>query len=393
MKVVHFCTHSSGGAAIAAIRLHTLLRENGIDSSIVFLYKNNSAVKNSFDFRDSLSFTKKISAKVQNKLLLASQQKKIKSRGEAPELFSFPQSAWDISNHPLVQTADVVHFHWMANFLDYRSFSLKGFANKKICWTLHDQNPFSGGFHYEGWFNNEPWTALSKSNQKYKYDYTAGANITLIAPSEWIMHASQNSFVFKSKKHVHIQNPSSDSFFYMGKEPARSQLGIKAEKKICFLPGDNINYLRKGMTELEVLLAKEKTGITFLTTGLRPMNLGTNEQHFMGIVSDEQKMALCYNASDLIAFPSLDENYSNTLVESMLCGCPAVCFDIGGNKEIVKDHRFGKTIAYKNWEGLISTIREHRFTEEQHKQLAEKASVEFASAPLVEKMISLYKGL
>ncbi|MCW3086371.1 MAG: glycosyl transferase group 1 [Bacteroidetes bacterium] len=393
MKVVHFCTYSSGGAAIAAIRLHTLLCESGIDSSIVFLYKNNLSVKNSIDFRDALSFTKKISAKIQNKLLNRLQQNKIKSRGEAPELFSFPQSAWDISSHPLVKTADVIHFHWMANFLDYRSFSLKGFANKKICWTLHDLNPFSGGFHYEDWFNNEPWTALSKSNQKYKYDYVTAANITLIAPSEWIMRASQNSFVFKSKPHVHIPNPSSDSFFYTEKEAARKQLGIKASGKICFLPGDNINYLRKGMIELEALLMNQKTDITFLTTGQRPMNLGANEQHFTGIVSNEQKMALCYSASDLMVFPSLDENYSNTLVESLLCGCPAVCFDIGGNKEIVKDHSFGKIISYKNWEAIISVINEDAFTEEQRRNLAQKAASEFASAPLMDKMIALYRDL
>jgi hypothetical protein len=71
----------------------------------------------------------------------------LKGKPSNYEVFSFPQTVYNITKHPLVQEADIIHLHWVANFLDYRSFFKQ--IQKPIVWTLHDLNPISEkGFHY-----------------------------------------------------------------------------------------------------------------------------------------------------------------------------------------------------------------------------------------------------
>lgn len=63
------------------------------------------------------------------------------------EIATYPESLYRIEEHPLVKEADIVHLHWVANFLNYPTFFKK--IQKPIIWTLHDMNPFQGLFHYK----------------------------------------------------------------------------------------------------------------------------------------------------------------------------------------------------------------------------------------------------
>lgn len=391
MKVVHLSTYSSGGAAIAATRLHLQLYEKGVDSTIIYLYKHNSTAKKSLDFRDALSPFRKLVLKIKNKLLLLSQNKQVNDFGKAPEFFSFPETVWDISEHPEIKKADIIHFHWVANFIDYRSLNKELFKNKKLIWTLHDLNSFSGGFHYTGWFETEPWKNLSDTNLKSKTSALTGLNIQIVAPSLWIKKTSENNELFKSQKHFHIKNPSSSLFAYTDKKTARQKLSIDTNKRVCFIPGDNPDYLRKGLTMLEKKLQGQNTNILFITTGKRALELGTNKQMHVGLISDESKMALYFSAADFMIFPSLEENFSNTLVEAVLCGCPVFCFDTGGNSEIIKDSSYGQIIRDQNWDAFIIGINELNFSEPERKKLAEQSAIEFSSEKAISEMIALYK--
>jgi glycosyltransferase involved in cell wall biosynthesis len=59
-------------------------------------------------------------------------------------------------------------------------------------------------------------------------------------------------------------------------------------------------------------------------------------------------------ACDLTVTPTLVENLSNALVESMMLGVPVVAFDTGGNKEIVQENRTGCIVPYADVEALIN---------------------------------------
>lgn len=51
-------------------------------------------------------------------------------------------------------------------------------------------------------------------------------------------------------------------------------------------------------------------------------------------------------------FPTLIENYSVALLEAANCGVPMCVFDVGGNKEIVRDGVTGRVVGYEDVEAL-----------------------------------------
>ncbi len=58
---------------------------------------------------------------------------------------------------------------------------------------------------------------------------------------------------------------------------------------------------------------------------------------FPGLIRDEEKMALFYQAADVYIHGSKGEVFGNTIIEAMACGKPVVASAIGGIPEII-DH-------------------------------------------------------
>jgi glycosyltransferase involved in cell wall biosynthesis len=58
---------------------------------------------------------------------------------------------------------------------------------------------------------------------------------------------------------------------------------------------------------------------------------------YLGELNDDITIKLVYNSADVSIVPSLSENLSNTIMESLSCGVPTVAFDIGGNSDLI-DH-------------------------------------------------------
>ncbi|NJO01176.1 MAG: hypothetical protein HC880_05265, partial [Bacteroidia bacterium] len=63
--------------------------------------------------------------------------------------FSPAVAGTDISRHPLVQEADILHLHWITfGYLSVHSLDKLMQLNKPIVWTLHDMWAFTGGCHH-----------------------------------------------------------------------------------------------------------------------------------------------------------------------------------------------------------------------------------------------------
>lgn len=77
------------------------------------------------------------------------------------------------------------------------------------------------------------------------------------------------------------------------------------------------------------------------------------ECHFAGDPSD---IARLLPALDLFVLPSLNEGISNTILEAMACGLPAVVTRVGGNVEVVTDGEVGSYINPGDVPGLAATL-------------------------------------
>ena len=103
--------------------------------------------KNKKIFRKVLKLIRKlfVELKILNNKITREDQF-ISNRSRKLELFSYPFSDYDITENEWYKDADVINLHWVADFLDYKSFFEKNI--KPVIWTLHDMNPFTGGEHY-----------------------------------------------------------------------------------------------------------------------------------------------------------------------------------------------------------------------------------------------------
>lgn len=394
MKVTHFCTYSVGGAAIAAMRLHRLLLCQGIKSRLVFLYKNVCHEPETYDFRESLSVFNQLKLKLSNKLLLNNHNRKINKHGTPPEYFSFPETVWDISQHPFVNDSDIIHLHWVANFFDYSSLLHKNLINKKIIWTLHDMQPFTGGFHYNNWFDTNPWTEIIKQNKTKIEQYNSLAKIHFICPSNWIKETAVIEGTFANQPHYTFNNPGSDAFFYTSRLSAREQLKLDNKLKYCFIPADNPDYKRKGIDILEKEIAQAKTEYVFITSGNRILNLGNNKQLHIGKINNEYLMNLYYNACDVVLFSSVAENYSNTLVEAKQCGVPIIAFNTGGNSEILSEKTGDIIIPSGLQNQLISKLSKASICEADREIYAWKKQKDTSlNLNKSKNIIELYRGI
>lgn len=353
---------STGGAAKACIRLHLALLESGVDSYILFKHKTIETPKSS-EFKKPQPLirdrVKKTTFRILDKFGLSFKDKNderllkvAEFHPKGLEIISLPFSECDIFNSIQYLEADLIHLHWVANFLDWESFFRKN--KKAVVWTLHDQNPFLGYEHYDERFNGIAEDGLPnlriKSRQellnariwlKFKEQTLLNAkNINIVAPSNWLFRESNKSYLFNRFSHHHIQNGFPTGVFKpLDKKFSREVLNIPAKNKVLLFVADHINNQRKGFEYL--LRALEQLDcIDDLTTCSIGNPLGVdfpNDLINLGRVEDEKLMAIAYSAADFFVIPSLEDNLPNTMIESLLCGTPVIGFPTGGIMETIEN--------------------------------------------------------
>ena len=77
--------------------------------------------------------------------------------------------------------------------------------------------------------------------------------------------------------------------------------------------------------------------------------------HNPGMLQDEQLLAV-YRAASVMVVPSLSENLSNIIMESLSCGTPVVAFNIGGNSDMIDHKQNGYLAEPFNSEDLAAGI-------------------------------------
>ncbi len=113
---------------------------------------------------------------------------------------------------------------------------------------------------------------------------------------------------------------------------------------------------RKGYDELINALQKLNFDFELLVFGSSyGKKVGKIKTHFLGYVNDDTTLRLIYNASNVFIVPSLAENLSNAIMESLSCGTPVVAFDIGGNSDMI-DHKINGYLA-NNIDDLANGIQ------------------------------------
>ena len=331
MKVLHINTYDTGGAAKACLRLHTALLNEDVESKVLVRNKSLDTPK-VYEIWEELNTIRKGKKFLEQKKWDRMQTKIIDELGHTGELFSFPESIWDITAHPLYDWADIIHLHWVAGFVDWSTFFPRN--TKKIVWTLHDEEPFLGGFHYPPMESVSPYLNLIEEHLVIKKKALTNTEITVVSPSTFLSARSAESMLFSAYQHHVIKNcTNTKAFKFIDQKLARKELNLPLDKKIVLFVADDMNYPRKGLPILLNALRTEDD-LILSTVGKGSIGESENSIHY-GRVESEERMNLIYASADLFVIPSLMDNLPNTIAESLCSGTPVVGFNVGGIPEMV----------------------------------------------------------
>jgi glycosyltransferase involved in cell wall biosynthesis len=370
MKVVHVNTWEGGGAAKACIRLHEALLKQGVDSALLTLGKPSGVIpQHHHYFEDKSIYTRSFSGRVWEKISGSAKRElqestRVKAQRKSVvdtvrrhfEHFSFPDSKYrQIGDHPLIRQADIINLHWVSDFLDFASF-FKASADKKIVWTLHDMNAFTGGCHYSAGCHRHR-EACQNCPQISDSDLPDQAEISLalkmkvldksnglkaiVTPSRWLSSCSSASKLFKHLPHFTIPySLPTEIFTPLDKDACRQVLSLPRDKKILLFVSTQVDNNRKGFDLL--LKSLEKLGVyrnlVVCSVGEAGARLPALEpEHIsLGKVQDERLMSVVYNAADAFIIPSREDNLPNVVLESLTCGTPVIGFAVGGILDMVQ---------------------------------------------------------
>ena len=154
MKILHIGTFIDGGAGLGMIRLHRDLLTRGVDSKILCLRRKGEKDERIYGYLDDERingrYKRSLLAAVLNRMHLysATIYKYARTINGLPKgaMVSSPYTRYKIHNLKLIEEADVINLHWIANFIDYPTFFKS--VNKPIVWTLRDENPALCLWHF-----------------------------------------------------------------------------------------------------------------------------------------------------------------------------------------------------------------------------------------------------
>lgn len=420
MKVLLVNTSDhAGGASIAACRLLKALRREGVDAQLLCGNKCLSTAK------EGLIYTHR-GWRSQLRFLLERLEIFIKNGFTRRGLFSIDtaRTGGDITHLKAFKEADVIHLHWinqaMLSLADVERIMKAG---KPVVWTMHDMWNFTGICHQSGacqrWMEScgkcpqlsRPFAHdLSYSTFRRKKKFYSRYKLTFVGCSQWLAGLAKQSPLLQKQRIVSIPNPIDTSYYApletsgeTSKNELRRQLGLPLNKQLILFtafkvtdPNKGIDYLIESLTILcqEHPELQKKLGIVLAGKGAEKLhNSFTIEAFPMGYIEDEDRMRQLYQATDLLAMPTLMDNLPNTIAEAMACGVPCVAFNVGGVPQMVDTGINGYLAAYQDSldfaHGIASVFLSPNY-EALRRNARAKAVTAYAEQSIAQQYIKLY---
>lgn len=372
MNIVHLCTSDlRHGAGIAAYRLHHSLRKLGVNSNLIVAQKLSDEKHvvwakepsgNSF-----VNFYRWGHHMTELFLNVTGSQ----------NVYSYLSK--DLEKHPLIQAADVIHFHnihW-----PFRNFSLNLLEwglKKPLFWTFHDVWPITGHCFYP--LDCDRWkegcghcprlrmfipllfdtSAYQWRLKKKLYEKT---KMMVITPSTWLRDMAQQSPLLIGQNVECIPNCIDRNIFKpIDQRVARKSFGLNPTAKVLLFVASKLDIPIKGLSYVEEAISKiqwPNQDLVLLTVGRGAVPLSIKNKikvKELGKISDSKKMARVYSAADLTLSPSKAESFHFVTAESMSCGTPVIGFNTGGIKDLVDHDKNGYLAQPENSDDLAKGI-------------------------------------
>ncbi len=419
MKIVHVSSWDiAGGAARAAYRLHCGLRQIGEDSAM-FVRERRSDDPQVIAYKHPahLGLIDRLRWKIRHESLERNKRRYLTNRPDGADPFSDCRSKQITGMVEQLPPADIVHLHWIANFVDYETFFHQIGQNRPLVWTLHDMNPFTGGCHYNqdcrrflrscGNCPQLPHSSrrdLSRQIWRRKqrsYRAVSPSQVRIVAPSRWLAtEARQSSLLGQFPVSVIPYGLDTGTFCPHDKPQSRARWNLPLDTTVLLFVADSVASRRKGFALLleAIRLLQSIPNLLLVSIGREsPANLPAHQHRHLGAMADDQALAQIYSAADLFVIPSLQDNLPNTVLESLACGTPVVGFAAGGIPDVVRPGITGELAPVGNVAALADVIQSLFLEGAKRKTLAENcrriAIAEFSLEVQAKQYMALYQEL
>lgn len=353
VRVVQVSTYGSiGGAARAARRLHAALRAARVDS--VFLARHRAGSD------PDVVLPATIGERLASRLAPAFDRLALRALAGEPEAFSLPLLPDAVPAETRRLGAALVHLHWVQHaFVGVGSVARFGVP---VIWTLHDSWTLTGGCHVPGPCQRYrercgACPALGSGRERdlsrwlwaRKRRAWRAADLTFVAPTRWLAERARASSLLGGRRVEVIPNAVElDRFRPIDRTQARRRLGLPEDGRHVVLFGayGGLGSANKGFDLLGAALGE------LARAGDLPLRLllfgspGTAQVPGvpvtnLGILSDDEAVALANACADVVAVPSRQEAFCFGVAEAQACARPVVAFRVSGIPELIEDGRTG----------------------------------------------------
>ena len=304
-------------------------------------------------------------------------RRRLRGRPSGLDVFSDDRSRFAGQLLPALGEADLVHLHWVARFLDVTAVLPR--LSRPVVWTLHDQQAFTGGCHYDT--GCERWRTgcgqCPQLGQPSARDFSAGSwerkkkayadgpdGLTVVTPSRWLGRLAAESPLLGDKRVEVIPHGVPTATYHPGgRDGLRRAFGLGGKDRALLFVADWVSNRRKGFGVLQEALAGLQGPVggrlVLFSVGRKSPEGPRNHEHIaLGSIENEELMAAVYSAADLFVAPSLQEAFGNTVMESLACGTPVIGSHTGGIPDMVRPAETGWLFETGNAEVLRATLQE-----------------------------------
>lgn len=407
MKVLHIGYSDYGGAGRGMMSLHKALKGAGVDSKVLVA--------------DKASFDGDITCAAQNlnfypysrNKLLRFVQKAIRKNGwclnqldkyrrmikQIPAdrscFYTFPITHYDISRHPLVQEADIIHLHWIADFVNFPSFFPS--VDKPVVWTLRDENPGLGGFHIESDLRDygKYYASIEKDFLDIKRNALSTCrNLTVVAMSDVMESFCASNDLLKAIPARRIENPVDSSLFNsIDKSLAKKALCLDEDVYTILFVAVNLHDPIKNLQIVTEAMGKLPFPSVLVCVGNDGF-FSTVPEHVICLnsVKSERLLSVAYSAADVFVTPSIQEAFGKTTVEALACGTPVISSKTGIAPEVITQEN-GVLLEDITVDSVVWAIESVHGNHYDRESIRAHVVDRFAPSKIVRQYMELYEEL
>ena len=392
MRVLHISTSDNGGAGRCCLRIHKALLECGIDSKVVVKdrFGDNPQVYSYGAINERIH---RIPSKVFRMcgLKITDRNKIMALSTKYNAYYTLPVSSIDLTKNEWYDWADIIHLHFVNDYLDYPSFF--GKTKKKIVWTLHDESLFYGVAHWQ-----KDVLVDNKIENRYRClkekTIKNVDDLNIVFLSKMMFDKYKDKSIIRGRNMTIINNSIDGTIFKpYDKFEMRQKYGLEQHKIFLLfistdvtIPIKGLELLSRAVTELNM------KDVEILAIGDNPRHKSFPFTKMYGLVNDENELCELISTADYFVMPSFQEGFAQSPMEAMACGLPVLAFPVSGTDELINP---GNGIVCKefNIEALKKGICQIMSCQYNGDEIRRDLLNRFSSMVIAQKYIDFYHSL